>query len=147
MAKREIFTGPSPFFHGPGRSRNNHLRPINLIGFASPEAVSTLSPVRSSSMLVSPSGVFIRVPGKKQLVLGLLIGEGVGEEVCADELRVAKNSPNATPAHSFQPAIKLRRDVASVAFPLAEAVRELLPSGSGPISKPPGNQQGNEETS
>src|SRR5215469_2457519 len=100
-------------------------------------------------MLGSPSGVFILVPVRKQLrrAVGEGVVEEVGEEVCADELRVAKNSPNATPAQSFQPAIKLRRDVASVAFPLAEAVTEFLCSSSDPISKPPGNQQGNEEPS
>ena len=44
---------------------------------------------------------------------------------CADALRPAKHNPKATPAHSSQPAIKLRRDVVSVAFPLAEASSEL----------------------
>src|SRR6516225_1335933 len=124
MAKREIFTGSSPF-DGPVRSRDTFLRPINLIGLVSPEAVSTLSPIRSSSMLISPSVVFIRVPGRKQLCL-------TGRAIWADELRPAKHNP-ATPAQSFQPAIKLRRDVANVAFPLAVASRKLLL----PISKSP----------
>jgi hypothetical protein len=38
-----------------------------LIGLVSPEAVKTLSPIRRSSILASPSGVFIRVPDRKQL--------------------------------------------------------------------------------
>jgi hypothetical protein len=42
--------------------------------------------------------------------------------------------PNATPAHSIQPAIKLRREVARVAFPLAEGSREFLPSTCGSLS-------------
>src|SRR6516165_3478235 len=126
MAKREIFTGPSP---GPVRSRETVLRPINLIGLISPEAVNTVSPIRSSSMLISPSGVFIRVPDRKQLIF--LVGVS---KVCADELRPAKHNPNATPAPSFQPAIKLRRDVATVAFALAESSRELT---GELISRPP----------
>src|SRR6516162_98360 len=138
MAKREIFTGPSPFFHGPVRSRDTFMRPINLIGFAWPEAVRTLSPIRRSSMLVSPSRVFMRVPARKQLRVQADVTHGpVPPRVCADELRSAKHNPNATPAHSFQPAIKLRRDVARVAFLLAEASRELVPSSCGLISKPP----------
>ena len=44
----------------------------------------------------------------------------------ADEPRPAKHNPNVTPAHSFQAAIKLRRDVASVAFPWTQGSRELL---------------------
>jgi hypothetical protein len=60
-----------------------------------------------------------------------VVGEGVGEEVCADVLRAAKPkpNPNATPAHSFQPAIKLRRDVASVALSLMEESRKFFSSG------------------
>jgi hypothetical protein len=46
---------------------------------------------------------------------------------------------NATPAQSFQPAIKLRRDVVSVAFPLVEVSRKLLLS---PISKSPNQSAG-----
>ena len=61
-------------------------------------------------MLVSPSGVFIRVPSRKQLHAvreGIedVVEEEVEVTVCADELRPAKHNPNATPAHSFQPAI------------------------------------------
>jgi hypothetical protein len=37
MAKRDILTRPSPFFHDPARSRDTFLRPMNLIGFASHE--------------------------------------------------------------------------------------------------------------
>jgi hypothetical protein len=47
---------------------------------------------------------------------------------CADALRPVKPNPNATPTHSFQPAIKLLREVISVAFPLAQALREFFPS-------------------
>jgi hypothetical protein len=64
--------------------------PINLIGLVSPQAVSTLSPIRSSSMLMSPSVVSIRVPGRKQLALHVEHGRGV----YADELRPAKHNPN-----------------------------------------------------
>src|SRR6516164_8944446 len=108
MAKREIFTGPSPF-DDLVRSRDTFLRPINLIGFVSPEAVNTLSPIRSSSMLISSSVVFIRVPAKKQ---GL--AKGLGAVVAADALRPASPNPNATPVltTSFEAARKLRRDVA-----------------------------------
>jgi hypothetical protein len=47
---------------------------------------------------------------------------------CADELQLAKPNPNATPAPTtnFEPARKLRRDVASVAFSWVETSNEFL---------------------
>src|SRR6516164_9607959 len=82
-------------------------------------------------MLISPSGVFMRVPERKQLQ-----PTAVAHTARAVELRPAKPNPNATPAHSFQPAIKLRRDVASVAFSLVEGSRKFF-SGCRLISQPP----------
>src|SRR6516162_6934084 len=89
-------------------------------------------------------GGLIRVPGRKQrLQVDVTHGPVPPRVVCADALRPAKPNPNpsAAPAHSFQPAIKLRREVATVAFPSVEASKKLL---SSPISKSP-NSQGNQE--
>jgi hypothetical protein len=47
-----------------------------------------------------------------------------------------QTKPNAT----FQPAIKLRRDVVNVPFPLANTSRKLLLSTCATISKPRGNR-------
>jgi hypothetical protein len=79
--------------------------------------------------------VSIRVPGKKQLLLQpRAVGQGVAAR--AGELRPAKPNPNATPAPttSFEAAKKLRRVVESVAFPLAQTLRELFPSRDDPIA-------------
>jgi hypothetical protein len=105
-----------------------------LIGLASPEIVNTLSPIRSFSILTSPLVVFIRVPGKKQLQR-----RTEGQGVAARELGPVKLNLNATPAptRSFEAARKLRRDVESVALPLAQALREPFPSSGDPIAKPP----------
>src|SRR6516164_7742006 len=86
-------------------------------------------------MLISPSGVFMRVPERKQLQ-----PTAVAHTARAGELRAAKPNPNATPAHSFQPAIKLRRDVASVAFSLVEGSRKFFSSGCRLMSQPPNRQ-------
>jgi hypothetical protein len=80
-------TGPSPF-HGPVCLRDTFLQPINLIDVVSPKAVKTLSPIRSSSMLISPSVVFMRAPESKQLVPPLFFLAAL--ITCADELRPAK---------------------------------------------------------
>src|ERR1700730_3018740 len=146
MAKREIFTGARSPVHGSESSRDTFLVPTNLIGLASPETVNTLSPIRSSSILTSPFVLFIRVPDKKQLQRvhgegngngdgngdgdGNGNGNGNGDSVAAraDELRPAKPNPNVTaaPTNNFEAAKKLRRDVVTVAFPLAEASKEFL---------------------
>jgi hypothetical protein len=84
-------------------------------------------------MLISPSVVFIRVPGRKQEALHVVHSPGVAAD--APELR--RYNPNATPVPTatFEAARKLRRDVESVAFPLALVLTELLPSSGKLITK------------
>ena len=48
-----------------------------------------------------------------------------GRRACADALCPAKPNPNA-PTNSFEPAIKLRRDVFSVAFSAANFQKIFL---------------------
>jgi hypothetical protein len=82
---------------------------------------------------VAPSNRYSLGCHSQSLEHGTGFGIGVGAAARAHELRT--HNPNATPAHSFQPATKLRRDIASVAFLLVESSRELFPSSCGLISK------------
>jgi hypothetical protein len=91
---------------------------MNLICLASPLTVNILSPIRSSSIEISPLGVFIFVPckkhGRKIGVGGMGVGVvGIG---CADALRAATTNDTPAPTIIFEAARKLRRDLISVIF-------------------------------
>jgi hypothetical protein len=96
------------------------LRPINLIGLVRLRLLTHYRRSRSSSMLISPAVVSIRVPGRKQLVH---VAHG---NIAARARELRKHNPSATPAQSFQPPIKLRRD-AERGLPIGGGVQGTSP--------------------